>query len=149
MCVYIIPEDDINRNKETILLQDVSRIETIEEDYVKLRFRFESGEFKDQNFNNSDERLIAYNSIDLNCLNGGGAISTQYTFETVSKNLLSSNVVAATTTSMTYANGVIKTIDEPDDATLIVTLSGITPWGIDLVKTVVFTGDNLPLITYT
>jgi hypothetical protein len=77
----------------------------------------------------------------------GGGIAES--FETVSKNLLSSDIVSSTTTSMTYANGIIKTIDDSVEGTIVITLSGATPSGIDLVKTVTLVGDNLPTVTYT
>jgi len=78
-----------------------------------------------------------------------GTARAEETFETVSKNLNASNAVSSTETSITFANGITKTINEVDDTTLTITLSGSTPAGIDLVKTCTFTGDNLPICTYS
>lgn len=76
------------------------------------------------------------------------------TFETVSKNLASSNGVLGYTgsdlTTITYANGVLKTLayDAVGDL-LSVTLSGATPEGIQLVKTFSYTSGELSSFTYS
>jgi hypothetical protein len=74
-------------------------------------------------------------------------------FETVAKNLSASGSTFAYTgdqlTSITYANGVIKTFTYGADGLSTITLSGDTPNGIALVKTLVYTAGNLTSITYS
>lgn len=76
------------------------------------------------------------------------------TFETVSKNLASSDGILAydangDLVTITYANGIIKTLAYNANGDLIsLTLSGITPEGIDLVKTFSYDA-NGDLITFT
>lgn len=81
------------------------------------------------------------------------AIASGRSFETVNKNLPASNAVLAYTdgelTSITYANGVVKTLAYTGGDLTSVTLSGSTPAGIDLVKTLTYTDGNLTGVTYT
>ncbi|MCP9765154.1 hypothetical protein [Lacihabitans soyangensis] len=76
-------------------------------------------------------------------------LNSKETFETVSKNLRGIDIVASTANSMTYANGVVKTITRPSANTIVVTLAGTTPAGIELVKTVTTYADKLPTIIYS
>lgn len=71
------------------------------------------------------------------------------TFETVNKNLAASNVISSTVDSMTYANGIVKTLDTSTSGTVIVTLSGSTPAGIDLIKTITLGSGVLPTFVYS
>lgn len=71
------------------------------------------------------------------------------TFESVSKNMKSFAAISSTETSITYANGITKTIDDSDPNSIVITLSGDTPGGIPLVKTITFSGNNLPTHTYS
>lgn len=71
------------------------------------------------------------------------------TFESVSKNIKASNAISSTETSITYENGITKTIDSTDPNSIVITLSGATPGGIDLVKTITFSGNNLPTHSYS
>ena len=75
------------------------------------------------------------------------------TFETVSKNLDASGAVLAYSSgnlaSITYANGVVKTLNYTGDTLTSVVLSGATPAGIDLTKTLTYTGDDLTGVTYS
>jgi hypothetical protein len=75
------------------------------------------------------------------------------TFETISKNLaavafvinydLNSNI-----SKLIYENGIIKTLSYTSGRLTQITLSGSTPSGINLIKTLFFTGDNLTSVTY-
>ena len=76
------------------------------------------------------------------------------TFETVNKNLASSNGVLGYTgsdlTTITYANGILKTLAYDAGGDLLsVTLSGATPEGIKLVKTLSYTSGELSSFTYS
>lgn len=95
----------------------------------------------------------------INTAGGGGAIDTalfvQATFETVSKNLPSSNFTftyngAGQLTTITYSSGVVKTLgyNGAGDLTTVV-LSGSTPAGITLTKTLTYTSGNLTSVAYT
>jgi len=78
--------------------------------------------------------------------------SYQESFETVSKNLKAWNVISSTPNSLTYSNGadsITKTITRPNSTTVILTLSGDTPSGIDLIKTITLSGSNLPTWSYS
>ena len=82
----------------------------------------------------------------------GPSGSFEDTFESVSKNLKSWNVVSSTPDSLTYSDGVssiTKTITKPDAVTVILTLTGDTPSGIDLVKTITLNGSDLPTWSYS
>lgn len=79
-------------------------------------------------------------------------LSLGETFESVSKNIKSWNVVSSTTNSLTYSDGIdsiTKTITKPDAVTVILTLSGDTPAGIDLVKTITLNTNDLPTWVYS
>jgi hypothetical protein len=75
------------------------------------------------------------------------------TFETVSHNLDSINATLNYTggelISMEYANGITKTLNYTGNKLTSVVLSGDTPAGIDLVKTYVYTGDDLTGVEYS
>jgi hypothetical protein len=87
----------------------------------------------------------------------GGSGSTEgfikESFETVSKNLDSSNALYQYTdgnlSSITYANGVIKTFEYLQDSLVSVSLSGNTPQEITLVKTFTYIDDNLAFTNYS
>lgn len=76
-------------------------------------------------------------------------------FESVSKNLKASDATfnyngSGDLTSIVYANGVTKTLSYSSGGDLIsVTLSGSTPNGISLVKTLSYTDGDLTAITYS
>lgn len=75
------------------------------------------------------------------------------TYETVSKNLDASNATLAYSGSdlstITYANGIVKTFGYSGGNLVTVTLSGATPSGITLVKTLSYTGTNLTGVAYS
>jgi hypothetical protein len=75
------------------------------------------------------------------------------TFETVSKNLSASgavmNYTGADLTSIVYTNGVTKTLAYSIDGLASVTLSGNTPSGIALTKTLNYSGGNLVGFNYS
>jgi hypothetical protein len=81
------------------------------------------------------------------------AIASGRTFETVNKNLSASDAVLAYSggdlVSVTYANGIVKTLAYTDGDLTSVTLSGSTPAGIDLVKTFAYTDGDLTGVTYS
>ena len=81
---------------------------------------------------------------------GGGAADS---FETVSKNLAASdgtlNYTGDVLTSIVYANGITKTFAYGPDGLSSITLSGSTPGGIDLVKTLVYSSGKLASISYS
>lgn len=75
------------------------------------------------------------------------------TFETVSKNLAASDVTLNYTdgdlTSLVYANGITKTLSYTSGNLTTITLSGATPNGIELVKTLAYSsGGDLTGISY-
>jgi hypothetical protein len=80
---------------------------------------------------------------------GGVAVS----YETVASNLDASDAVYAYAggdlDTITYANGVVKSFSYSGGNLVSVTLSGATPSGIDLVKTLTYTGDDLTGKTYS
>lgn len=99
---------------------------------------------------------------------GGGGLSRQSvidiinenpsgiagTFETVNKNLDAANAVLAYNgnadlETITYASGVVKTFAYASGDLISITLSGATPDGIDLIKTLTYTGGNLTGVTYS
>lgn len=83
----------------------------------------------------------------------GPAGSAAETFETVSKNLAAEAATLAYTgddlTSIAYASGVTKTFAYGVDGLASVTLSGSTPGGIDLVKTLTYSAGKLTGVTYS
>jgi len=95
--------------------------------------------------NASDAATKAY----VDGLAGGSAA----TFETVSKNLAASgstlNYTGDELTSITYASGIIKTFAYGVNGLETITLSGATPGGIDLVKTLSYVSGNLTSIAYS
>lgn len=76
------------------------------------------------------------------------------TYETVNKNLSAIDAlynynISGTLTSIIYANGVTKTFNYTADKLTSIVLSGSTPSGIDLIKSLSYVGDNLSLISYS
>ena len=75
------------------------------------------------------------------------------TFETVAKNLASSDYTLVRTsgvlTSIVYANGITKTLSYGPDGLASITLSGSTPGGIDLIKTLTYSGGELVGASYS
>lgn len=75
------------------------------------------------------------------------------TFETVSKNLAASNYtftfVDGDLVSLTYANGITKTLNYSGEGLASVTLSGATPGGIELTKTLTYSGGDPVSATYS
>ena len=82
---------------------------------------------------------------------GGGGLPD--TFETVSKNLDASAGTLGRTdgelTSITYANGIVKTLTYGVNGLASVTLSGSTPGGIALTKTFIYTDGDLTDFAYS
>lgn len=74
------------------------------------------------------------------------------TFETVSKNLRSVACTLAYTsgklTSLTYSNGVVKTLNYTGDVLTSIVLSGATPAGISLTKSLSYTAGVLTGVSY-
>lgn len=74
-------------------------------------------------------------------------------FETVSKNIAAIDATLAYSggdlETITYANGIVKTFAYGVDGLATVTLSGATPGGIDLVKTLNYTLGELTGFTYS
>ncbi len=83
----------------------------------------------------------------------GGGGSAVETFETVSKNLSSNdatlNYTEGVLTSISYAGGIVKTFSYGPDGLASITLSGPTPGGIDLTKTLVYSSGVLTGISYS
>jgi hypothetical protein len=52
-------------------------------------------------------------------------------------------------TTISYASGVIKNFAYTGDDLTSITLSGATPDGIDLIKTLTYAGGNLTGVTYS
>ena len=80
-------------------------------------------------------------------------LSTQATFETVSKNLSASgatfNYSMDRLSTIVYANGITKTFNFTGDKLTSIVLSGTTPAGVSLTKTLGYTGDSLTSISYS
>jgi len=80
----------------------------------------------------------------------GAAIDT---FESVSKNLddddASLTFSGGQLVTVTYSSGVIKTLSYTLGKLTSVTLSGSTPSGINLIKTIAYSGDEISSITYS
>lgn len=75
-------------------------------------------------------------------------------FESISKNLAAVNAVlteneAGELVTIEYANGIVKTFEYTGDDLTRISLSGATPDGIDLVKTLTYSGGNLIGVTYS
>lgn len=74
-------------------------------------------------------------------------------FETVSKNLDSSDATYSYTTGLltqiSYANGVVKQLNYNNEVLTSVSLSGSTPAGIELTKTFTYQNDELVGTTYS
>lgn len=81
------------------------------------------------------------------------AIAAGYTFEKVSKNLASAAYTLTYTegalTALTYANGIVKTLNRTGGKLTSIVLSGATPAGIMLTKTLTYTGDALTSVSYS
>lgn len=81
-----------------------------------------------------------------------GAGASADTFETVSKNLSSTDATYGYTgdllTTITYGT-IVKTLAYGPDGLASITLSGGTPGGIDLVKTLVYSSGKLVSATYS
>jgi Major tropism determinant N-terminal domain len=84
---------------------------------------------------------------------GGGGGGIAESFETVSSNLDASDATLAYSggnlTSITYANGIVKTLSYSGGNLTSVVLSGATPGGIDLTKTLTYTGSDLTGVSYS
>lgn len=80
----------------------------------------------------------------------GGAADT---FETVSKNLDAEGATLTysgeTLTQIGYTSGVVKTLNYGVDGLSSVVLSGSTPGGIALTKTLIYTGGKLTSFSYS
>jgi hypothetical protein len=75
------------------------------------------------------------------------------TFETVSQNLRAEGATLTYSggdlVQIDYADGIVKTFTYGVDGLLTITLSGATPGGIDLVKTLSYTAGELTGIAYS
>ncbi len=82
---------------------------------------------------------------------GGGGLADS--FETVAANLDASGATFTYSgddlAEIEYANGVVKTFAYGPDGLASVTLSGAVPAGIDLVKSLQYTGGELTAIIYS
>jgi hypothetical protein len=120
--------------------------------YNRLVLKFKSGkEIKSKPIplkgNTSSVTIVGSGS------GGSGEGFIKESFETVSKNLDSSNALYQYTdgnlSSITYSNGVIKTFEYSQDSLVSVSLSGNTPQEITLVKTFTYIDDNLAFTNYS
>lgn len=95
---------------------------------------------------NNGEIMVRVTPIDE------GAFAKQ-AFETVAKNLRSADVVlayeAGELTTLTYADGIVKTLNYTAGDLTSVVLSGATPAGIDLTKTLTYTAGELTAVAYS
>lgn len=84
-------------------------------------------------------------------LPGGGSAAT--TFETVAKNLAAQdftlNYAGEVLTSIVYASGITKTFTYGPDGLATVVLSGSVPGGVELTKTLTYTGGVLTGVAYS
>jgi hypothetical protein len=94
-------------------------------------------------------------SIVVSSGNTAGAVTgVAESFETVSKNLPSSDAVytyngTGDLASITYSNGIIKTLNYSLGVLTSVVLSGATPSGIELTKSLTYTATDLTAVTYS
>lgn len=81
------------------------------------------------------------------------ALDIEATFESISKNLRSTdavlNHVGGVLTSITYADGVVKTFTYGPNGLATVVLSGAIPDGPDLTKTLTYTSGILTGVAYS
>ena len=84
---------------------------------------------------------------------GNLVVTGEQSFETVAKNLVGSNAVPGYSggelVTLTYANGIVKTFGYSGGRLVTVTLSGALPGGIQTVKTLTYTGDDVTGISYS
>jgi len=114
-------------------------------------------QLQDGNISNpTNGQVIAWNSTTQKWENqnpsGGGGI--QNSFETVSANLSAyDNVLnydgSGNITSITYSNGVTKTFNYTGADITSIVLSGATPGGIELTKTLTYSSGSVVGITYS
>jgi hypothetical protein len=90
------------------------------------------------------------NTLTITGTGGGGGADS---FETVNRNLDASDAAIAYSgdqiSTITYANGVVKTFSYGVDGLSTVVLSGSTPGGIDLTKTLTYSAGQLSGFTYS
>ena len=84
----------------------------------------------------------------------GAVTGVAESFETVSKNLPSSDAVYSYSINgdlqtITYSSGVIKTFNYTLDLLTSVVLSGTTPSGIELTKSLTYSANDLVAVTYS
>jgi hypothetical protein len=81
------------------------------------------------------------------------AVAAKATFESVSKNLPSADFTLVRTagklTALVYANGVTKTLNRTGGRLTSIVLSGATPAGISLTKTLIYDGTALVDVEYS
>lgn len=92
--------------------------------------------------------IIYYNGTALTVSRKG------ISFETISNNLQAYNAtlnydVNGDITSIIYSNGITKTFGYSGGDIVTVTLSGSTPTGVELVKTLTYTSGDVTGITYS
>jgi hypothetical protein len=84
---------------------------------------------------------------------GPQGASWQETYESVSKNLkgipFSLEYSSGELSRAVYENGIIKTLNRTSGKVTSIVLSGSTPSGIALTKTLGYTGDNLTSVGYS
>ena len=98
---------------------------------------------------------MLFRSIVVSSGNTAGAVTgVAESFETVSKNLPSSDAIYGYSLdgdllTIVYSNGVIKTLNYTSGVLTSVVLSGVTPSGIELTKSFTYTASNLVAVTYS
>lgn len=90
------------------------------------------------------------NTLTIAASGGGGAADS---FETVNKNLSAADATFSYSggqiDSIAYVNGITKTFTYGPDGPTTIVLSGSTPGGIDLTKTLAYSAGQLSSFTYS
>jgi hypothetical protein len=97
--------------------------------------------------------VLAKTELVLSNLRGPQGASWQETYESVSKNLkgipFSLEYSSGELSRVVYENGIIKTLNRTSGKVTSIVLSGNTPQGIALTKTLTYSGDMLVAISYS
>jgi hypothetical protein len=141
---------------ENIEFDSTSLVESIENlalDHEQLRDEVERIRLLSKAIIGGGAQVNWVKSYVEKALEGISVIGLAETFETVSKNLDSTDATLNYTgddlTSIVYSNGITKTLNYTSDNLTSVVLSGATPSGISLTKTLTYTEDNLVGFSYS
>lgn len=157
-----IPE---NKPSLKVIQESIDQEKLIEDITPKLKLKIDNVEGLDRTLKLLDKRYIhgggdtvsAGSGITITNVNGTKQISSSASidsFETVSANLSAYDSTlnyngSGDITSIVYSNGVTKTFNYTGSDITSIVLSGSTPGGIELTKTLGYTLGNVTSITYS